>query len=376
MKELADDPADERQRYEDQDRRQRRADDGAADLAAGAVDRPIAGLAARQVARDVLDHDDGVVNDQADRDREPAQRHQVERVAGQVEEDEGDDERERDRQGGDQGGPEAFEEQQEDADAHEAADDDGVAHVGDRRLDEQPLIVDGMNRNSGRSALGGVGQHALQGTRDGQRIASQPAEYRQGDGVLAVGPDRHRPVLVSDRHAAEVAQADRLAVFLDDDPVFEVERVDRQRVGQHLILQRAAVEPADGLEPVFLGEPVGDVGDREVGRHQGLRVDLDQDFANVAPLNRDVRDVRDATDPGPQIVIGVVMERRRVAPAGNDERDDRKNRRGLPLGDRGGTRGKLGADLGHAGTNVVERLDHVGAGSEIDRQLGGPAHRL
>ena len=123
---------------------------------------------------------------------------------------------------------------------------------------------------------------------------------------------------------AEVAQADRLAVLLDDHPVFQVERIDRQRVGQHLVLQRAAVEPADGLEPVLLAEPVGHVGDREVGRHQGLGVDLDEDLANVAPLDRDVRDVRDAADPRPQIVIGVVVQRRRVAAAGDDERDDRE----------------------------------------------------
>ncbi len=71
-----------------------------------------------QVPRDVLDHDHGVVDDQPDGDGQAAQRHQVERVAGQVEEDEADDEAERDRERGDQRGPDALEEQQEDDDAH------------------------------------------------------------------------------------------------------------------------------------------------------------------------------------------------------------------------------------------------------------------
>ena len=38
--------------------------------------------------------------------------------------------------------------------------------------------------------------------------------------------------------------------------------------------------------------------------------------------------------------------------------------------------GQLCADLGHAGPDVVQRLDHVGVGGEVDRQLGGPADRL
>ena len=90
-------------------------------------------LSLGQVPRDVLDHDHGVVDDQADGHGQAAQRHQVQRVAGQVEEDEADDQAQRNRQRGDQGGPQALEEQQEDDDAQQAADDDGVADVGDRR---------------------------------------------------------------------------------------------------------------------------------------------------------------------------------------------------------------------------------------------------
>ncbi len=41
-----------------------------------------------------------------------------------------------------------------------------------------------------------------------------------------------------------------------------------------------------------------------------------------------------------------------------------------------GARRQLRPDLGHAGADVVERLDHVGLGGEVDRQLGGPADRF
>ena len=50
------------------------------------------GLALGEVPRDVLDHDHRVIDDQPDGDRQPAQGHQVERVAREVEEDEADGE--------------------------------------------------------------------------------------------------------------------------------------------------------------------------------------------------------------------------------------------------------------------------------------------
>ena len=91
---------------------------------------------------------------------------------------------------------------------------------------------------------------------------------------------------------AQVAQPDRLAVLAGDDPVFQLQRIGGQGVGQHLVLEHLAIEPADGLEPVLLAQAVGDVGDREPGGHEGLGVHLDEDLADVAPLDRDVGDVR------------------------------------------------------------------------------------
>ena len=176
LEELADHAAHERQGQEDQDRRERRADDRAADLLAGPVHGRVARLSLGQVPRDVLDHDHGVVDDQADGHGQPAQRHQVQRVAGQVEEDEADDQAQGDGQRGDQRGPEALEEQQQDDHAEQAADDDGVADVGDGGADEEPLVVDRADRDAGRGRLRGVGQHRLQ-TR-----ARRPGRCRRGGG--------------------------------------------------------------------------------------------------------------------------------------------------------------------------------------------------
>ena len=79
--EPADEPAHEEQRDEHRDERDGERDDREADLL-GALERGLERrLALLDVARDVLDHDDGVVDDEAGRDRERHQRQVVEAVA-------------------------------------------------------------------------------------------------------------------------------------------------------------------------------------------------------------------------------------------------------------------------------------------------------
>ncbi len=70
-------------------------------------------LAALEVSEDVLDDDDGVVDHAADRHREPAEGHHVERDAGAAERRERDQDRERDRDRGDQRRAPVAQEQQD-----------------------------------------------------------------------------------------------------------------------------------------------------------------------------------------------------------------------------------------------------------------------
>ncbi len=277
-----------------EDRRQGRADDRPADLLARAIHGRVARLPFGQVPRDVLDDHHRVVDDEPDGHRQPAERHQVQRVAGEIEKDEADDEAQGNRECGDERGSEALEEQEQDEHAERTADDDGVPDVGDGRPDQKALVIDGDDPHAGRGGLRGVGEHALQVARDGERVPAESAKDGQRHGVLAVRADRHRAVLVRDRHPAQVAEPDRLAVLAGDDAVFEVQGIGGQRVGEDLVLQHLAIEPADGLEAVFLAEPIGDVGDREPRGHERLGVDLDEDLADVPALDRDVRDVGDA----------------------------------------------------------------------------------
>ena len=89
-------------------------------------------FAAVAVQHDVLDDDDLVVDHQADRRRQPAERHQVEALAEHLHRDERHDHRHRhDEAGHDRRAPVA-QEQPDDQPGEEQADDDRVADAGDR----------------------------------------------------------------------------------------------------------------------------------------------------------------------------------------------------------------------------------------------------
>ncbi len=87
-------------------------------------DAAFAGVA---VEDDVFDDYDGVVDDETDGGCETAEGHQVEALAGELEEDEGD-------QYGDGRTPVAEKDDDDDG-GEDDADEDGVAHAGDAVAD-------------------------------------------------------------------------------------------------------------------------------------------------------------------------------------------------------------------------------------------------
>ena len=88
-----------------------------------------------QVADDVLAHDDRVVDQEADAQRQRHQRQEVEREAERVERDERRDHRDRQREPGDDRAAPAVQEQEHDQHRQERALDDRLLHAVDALLD-------------------------------------------------------------------------------------------------------------------------------------------------------------------------------------------------------------------------------------------------
>src|ERR1700727_1538220 len=134
-------PANQESPNEDRYQRNQNRKDGEADVV-GAVER---GLERRRAALDmpdnILDHDNGVVDDEADRDRERHQGQIVETVAQDVHHREGSDQRNRHRNRGNDGRPKFSQEDRDDANDEGDRQEQREAHVG----------------KAGRDGLGSVG---------------------------------------------------------------------------------------------------------------------------------------------------------------------------------------------------------------------------
>src|SRR5580692_6004092 len=97
-----------------------------ADLVYGLADRSNPRLSRLAMNSDVLDHHDGIVDDQPDGRREATQGHQVEALAREVKEENGHRNGDRDNQAGDQGRRPVVEKKKQDDTRQHQADENGV----------------------------------------------------------------------------------------------------------------------------------------------------------------------------------------------------------------------------------------------------------
>ena len=109
----ADDPAHEQDRDEHRDQRNGDRHDCKADLAGALQCRGQPVIALLEIAKDVLQHDDRIVDDEPDREGQRHQRQIVETVAADIEHGKSADERQRHGQARDHGSPKAAQEDNE-----------------------------------------------------------------------------------------------------------------------------------------------------------------------------------------------------------------------------------------------------------------------
>src|SRR5262245_60698469 len=107
-----------------------------------------------KVSLDILDHDDRVIDNDADREHETKQGQIVQRYAQRIEDREGSDERNRYGDDGNDRGAPALQEQEDNADHEQDGDEDRDYHFFDGLSDEYGRIVYDLVRNARREALG------------------------------------------------------------------------------------------------------------------------------------------------------------------------------------------------------------------------------
>jgi len=157
-----------------------------ADLAGAHDDGLVQRGAQVQVALDVLDRDDGLVDQHAHRQREAAQRHQVERLAQDLQDDHRGQDGQRDRERDHQRAAPVAQEQQHQC-RGEAGGDQGLHRdADDRGLHEDGLVEQRLDRDLPGHLLARPGQQGAQVGHDVQRGRAAVLQHRQQHAALAV----------------------------------------------------------------------------------------------------------------------------------------------------------------------------------------------
>jgi hypothetical protein len=320
--EFAEQPADdithEEQRDQHGDERHRERDDGEADLL-GALERRLeAAVALLDVARDVLDHDDGVVDNEAGGDGERHQREVVEAEAQEVHRREGADQRQR----------------------HGKARHDGRRHVPQKEEDHQhdqrdrqrQLELDVAHR--GADGGGSIGEHA-DVDRGGQRILQRGQERLdavdhlndvgtrlaldvQDHRRLRVHPGTELAVLRALLDLRHVRQAHRRAILVGDHQVLVVVGALELVVGVDRVGARRPVEIALGRIDIGVGDGGAEIVDVEAERGELAGVGLDTHGRALAAADADQSDAGELRDLLCQARIGEVLDLRQRQGLGGD----------------------------------------------------------
>ena len=203
------DAGDRDQGEKDHDRRDGRSNQRLADFPERVADRLAPALAGVAVHDDVLNHDDGIVDDQADSGRQATQGHQVETLAQQPQPDKSDRDGSGNDQPGDQRRAPVAQKEHHDGGGEQQSDQDRVAHAADGCVDDLRLIVERLQRHAGRqrSPQGlDLGVHFL---RDYDRVAVRLAVDVQEHGWFAVRGHDGVNRLGGKDHRGDIADAHR-----------------------------------------------------------------------------------------------------------------------------------------------------------------------
>ncbi len=351
----------EHEREEHRDRRQRRCRHGHADFGRAAYRGFDDRRALFAQARDVLEHDDRIVDDHAGREREAAERHHVEREMQLTHEEERRDQRHRQRERDDERAPRVAEEEEDDQDREHAAEQRVELHFAERVLDEDRLILDRRKLRAFRQRILELFDLCVDGLGDADRIGVAFLVDRELDRLAAVDAHDAFAFLVALRDGRDVLEAHRhVAVDLDQELAHLVEileLVDRA----HEKALAAFVDAAAGGVDVLVLETRDDFVDVDAEARQLLLVDRHVDLVLEAAADLDRGDARDGLDALLQIIVGEAAQLLQLDFARGDGRARRRCFR--VLGRRGVSRCRCATVGGQ-----TEPQDRIGRRIEAQQQ--------
>ncbi len=286
----ADDIAHEQERDQHRDQRHRERHDREGDLAR-AFERCFLGIvAALDVARDVLDHDDGIVDHEAGGDGERHDRQVVEAEAREIHHRQGADQRQRHRQAGDERGTPVAEEEEDHADDQDDGKSELDLHIAHRGADGEGAVGEDIDVERGRQGLAQLRQQRLDAVDDGDDVGAGLALDVHDHRLCRVGPGGEPVVLLRLGDGRHVGHPHRRAVAIGDDDVAEGGGIGDLVVGVDGVGARRAVEIALGRVDVGVGDRGSKVVDIEPVGGERRRIGADPHAGLLAALEADETD--------------------------------------------------------------------------------------
>ena len=238
-----------------------------------------------QVALDVLDGDDRVVDQDADRQREAAERHQVERLAEHVQRQDRRQDRQRDGERDDQRAAPVAEEQQHHRGGQAGGDQRLLDHARDGRPARRPTgRTAACTLMSGGSSLCRARQRRLEIVDDVERRGAAVLQHRQQHAARAVVAHDVGLRREAVAHLGDVAQIGDGAVHRAHRQVVQA----RDGVGEPFMPTvysvGADLRRARGQDQVLRVDRVDDVDRREALGLQRRVVEVDRDEALLAAV--------------------------------------------------------------------------------------------
>ena len=355
-----DDPAEEDQRREHGDQRQADRQHGEADLVRALDRRLEARHALFEVARDVLEHDDRVVDHEAGRDGQRHQRQVVEAEAEQIHHAERADDRSRHRDARNRRRPHAPQEREHHQDHQRDGDDQRLLGVG-QRLANGLGPVDGDRQIDVARQRGGEARqlraHVVDGVDD---VGAGLARQHDGDPRLAVDETGVAQVLDRVDDLGDVGQLDRRAVAIGDHQIAVLRRLRRLVVGVDLIVGVVVLDRALRAVGVGGGERGADVLEADAVVEDRRRIDLDPHGRQRRARDVDLADSRKLRQALLQDVRGEIVElARRARRRGHRDHHDRRV---------GGVDLMVGRILAQAGRQVGARARRSPPGRRAPRR--------
>ena len=368
-------PRHEEQRDEHGDERHRERDDREADLLSALQGRLIRLFPLFDVSRDVLDHDDRVVDDEARRDRQRREREIVEAVPEQVHHAERADERERNRDGGDGGGAQVPQKAEDDEDDQADRDDERDLDVFDGRTHGLGAVAEdgdvdalGKRRLQTRKEL----LHAVGHVDD---VRARLAHDIEDDGAPLVRPGRELRVLDPVLDGRDVREAHRGAVLERDDDRLVRRRARELVVRGECVVLACAVDVALRLVHVRAHERGPHVFEGEAGTRERARIDLHAHGRLLHAVHRHETDAGHLADLLREDRVGDVVHLRERERVGRDRNREhgRVGRVRLRVGRRG--RERLRQQVGRridGGLDILLGRVDVSIERELQRHLRLP----